>query len=101
MKPISIQPLADRVLVKPVEANEEKVHASGIILAPAGDKERPVQGTVVAIGPGKYEDGKLVPMNVKVGDTVLFAKYGYEEITHENEEYLMLSESSILAVVKN
>ncbi len=97
--PISLQPLGDRVVVSPADTNEEKVLPSGIILASTGDKERPAQGTVVAVGPGKYDDGVLVPMTVKVGDTVLFAKYGYDEVKVDGEEYLILSESSVLAII--
>ena len=96
---ISIKPLGDRVVVAPADANEEKVLASGIIIPPKEGKERPAQGTVVAVGPGKYDDGELVPMTVKVGDTVLFAKYGYDEVTVDEKDYVILSESSILAVI--
>lgn len=97
---LSIVPLADRVVIKPASKGEEKVLASGIIIPDSGDKERPAKGTVISVGPGKTEDGKLVPMSVKVGQTVLFSKYGYDEVKIENEEYLILSESQILAIIK-
>lgn len=96
----SIQPLADRVVVKPI-GKEESVSASGIIIPDTVDKEKPERGRVVAVGPGKYDEDTLVPMTVKVGDTVLFSKYGYDEVKVGGEEYFILSESNILAVVKN
>jgi chaperonin GroES len=95
---LKLQPLADRVIVKPV-SKEEKTTAFGIIIPESADKERPAKGTVVAVGPGKMEDGKLVPMNVKVGQEVLFSKYGYDEVKMDGEEYFILAESSILAIV--
>jgi chaperonin GroES len=95
----SIQPLGDRVVVKPV-TKEEKVSASGIIIPDTVDKERPAKGTVVAVGPGKREDGAVTPMNVKVGQKVLFSKYGYDEVKIDGEEYYVLSESSILGILK-
>ena len=98
-KKISIKPLGDRVVVKP-QAKEEKKLASGIIIPEAADKEKPMTGKVVAVGPGKYEDGKLVPMGVKVGDIVLFGKYSHEEVKIGGEEYYLISESNILAVIK-
>lgn len=92
-------PLGDRVVVKPAGHGQEKKLPSGIIIPPSADKERPMSGEVVAVGKGKYEDGKLVPMQVKIGDEVLFAKYGYEEVKVEGVEYYVLSESSVLAVL--
>jgi chaperonin GroES len=65
----------------------------------SSEKERPAKGTVIAVGPGKYEDGVFQPMNVKVGQTVLFSKYGYDEVKVDDVEYLIVSESSILAVI--
>ena len=95
----AIMPLGDRVVVKPGAKGQEKKLASGIIIPPSADKERPMSGVVVAVGPGKYEDGKLVPLQIKKGDEVLFAKYGYEEVKVEGVEYYILSESSVLAVL--
>lgn len=96
---LDIQPLGDRVVVAPAE-KEEKVSVSGIIIPDTVDKEKPAKGKVVAVGPGKYDDGELVPMQVKVGQTVLFSKYGYDEVKVDGKEYYILSESQILAVIK-
>jgi chaperonin GroES len=93
-----LQPLGDRVIVKPV-TKEEKTSAFGIIIPESVDKERPAKGTVVAVGPGKMEDGKMLPMNVRVGQQVLFSKYGYDEVKVEGEEFYILAESNILAIV--
>jgi len=92
---IKLQPLADRVLVKPTE-REEKTK-SGIYL-PDTAKEKPQDGEVIAVGPGKMsEDGKLIAMDIKVGDTVIYAKYGGTEIKIDDEEMIILRESDILA----
>ena len=98
---VPLSPLGDRVVVRPADKNEEKQLASGIIIPETVDKERPSKGVVVAVGPGKYDDGVLVPMTVKVGDTVLFSKYGFDEVKIEGTEYYILSESSVLAVLTN
>ncbi|MGE5508147.1 MAG: co-chaperone GroES [Chitinophagales bacterium] len=90
-----IKPLADRVVVKVL--SQEEVTRGGIVL-PDTAKEKPQEGEVVAVGPGKYEDGKLVPMAVKAGDKVIFSKYGGTEVKVDGEEYLILRESDILAV---
>jgi chaperonin GroES len=90
-----LQPMADRVLVKPME-KEEKTK-SGIYL-PDTAKEKPQEGKVMAIGPGKMsEDGKRIVMDIKVGDTVIYAKYGGTEIKVDDEEMIILRESDILA----
>ncbi len=94
---MQLKPLADRVLVKPIEESEATV--SGIILPDTVDKEKPEKGEVIAVGPGKIEDGKLVPMSVKVGDKVVFKKYSPDEIKVGDVEVLILSESDILAVI--
>lgn len=98
-KKLSISPLADRVVVQP--ASKEEVSASGIIIPDTAKAEKPERGTVVAAGPGRWnEDGdERVPMTVKVGDTVLFSKYGYDEVKIDGVEYLILAESSVLAVI--
>ena len=98
-KKFQITPLGDRLVVMPSEKEGEKKLASGIIIPETVDKERPAKGTVVAVGPGKFEEGKRVPMQVKVGDTVLFSKYGYDEVKIEGQEYFILSESSILGIL--
>ena len=95
-----IIPLGDRVLVKAATKDDKKT-ASGIIIPDTVDKEKPDLGTVVAVGSGRVTDsGETIPMRVKVGDTVLFSKYGPDEVTIDDEEYLVLSENNILAVIK-
>lgn len=94
----NLKPLGDRVIVKP--SQKEEVTKSGIVL-PDTAKERPQEGTIVAAGPGRLaEDGKRIEMEVKEGDKVIYAKYAGTEIKIENEEYLILSEKDILAIVK-
>ena len=88
-----IKPLSDRVLIKVSEA--ETTTASGIII-PDNAKEKPQKGTVVAIGNGKKDE----PLTVKVGDTVLYGKYAGTELKHEGEDYLIMRESDILAIIK-
>lgn len=97
---LKIQPLGDRVVVKPADASEEKKLASGIIIPETVDKEKPMKGKVVAVGPGRYDEDTLVPMQVKVGQTVLFTKYGYDTVKLDGEEYYILAESQVLAVIK-
>lgn len=91
-----IQPLADRVVIKPAEPESQR--ASGIFIAETA-KEKPQRGTVVAVGPGKWEDGKLEPMSIAVGDTVLFAKYAGTEIRLNDEDVLIMSQKDILAKI--
>lgn len=96
---MNLRPLADRVIVR-ASSKEEKT-ASGIILPDTIDKERPEQGEVIAVGPGRRLDsGERAAPDVKVGDTVVFKKYAPDEIKIENEEYLVLSESDIMAVLE-
>lgn len=94
---VSLKPLADRVLVEPAAAEEKT--ASGIII-PDTAKEKPQKGKIVATGPGKFADltGNLIPMTVKVGDTVLYGKYAGTEITVDGKEYLIMRESDIFAI---
>jgi chaperonin GroES len=95
---IKLQPLADRLVVKPIE--REEVTKGGIVL-PDTIKERPQEGKVVAVGPGRLtDDGKRVAMDVKVGDTVVYTKYGGTEIKVDDEELMILRESDILAIKK-
>lgn len=96
---VPVRPLGDRVVVRPADKNEEQTLASGIIIPETVDRERPSKGVVVAVGPGKYDDGALVPMEVSVGDTVLFSKYGFDEVKIDGVEYYILAESSVLAVL--
>ena len=93
-----IKPLSDRVLIEPM-SKEEKTK-SGIYLPDTADKERPEQGKVLAVGPGKYDDGKLVKPTVKKGDVVLFTKYGPNEIKVGGKEYLIAREDDILAIME-
>lgn len=94
---LKIKPLADRVVVEPSEA--EDVSKGGIIL-PDTAKEKPQQGTIVAVGPGKYsEAGSLIEMSVKNGQKVLFGKYSGTEVTIDGIEYVIMRESDILAVL--
>lgn len=95
-----IIPLGDRVLLKPF-SDEDKKTASGIIIPDTVSQEKPEQGKVIAVGAGRIgDDGKTIPVSVKVGDTVIFSKYGPDEIKVDGEEYYILGESSILAVIK-
>jgi chaperonin GroES len=93
-----IKPLQDRILVKRLE--EKEVKKGGIII-PDTAKEKPQEGEVVAVGPGKItDDGKLQPMSVKVGDKILFAKYGGNEVKLGDEEYLIMHESDVLGILQ-
>jgi chaperonin GroES len=91
-----VTPLADRVVIKALEESEKT--SSGLFI-PDTAKEKPQQGEVVAIGGGRYEDGKLVPMTLKVGDKVLYGKYSGTEVTIDNEALLILRETDVLAVI--
>jgi chaperonin GroES len=94
-----IKPLADRVLIKPLP--KEEVTKSGIVL-PDTAKEKPMEGTIIAVGPGnKNEEGKIIPLDVKVGDIVVYAKYAGTEIKEDGEELIILRESDILAKRSN
>jgi chaperonin GroES len=96
-KKFNLEPLEDRVVVRPGE--EEETTVSGIVI-PDTAKEKPQEGEIVAVGPGRIEDGKRVEMDVKVGDRVLYSKYGGTEVKVEGEEYLVLSARDLLAVVR-
>lgn len=94
---ISLKPLGNRVVVEPIE--QEEVTSGGIVL-PETAKEKPQKGTVLAVGPGdRDDDGKRIPMDVKEGDTVLFAKYSGTELKMEGKKLLILRESDILAII--
>jgi chaperonin GroES len=93
---INVKPLADRVVVK---ASEDTEQMRGGLYIPDTAKEKPQMGEVVAVGPGKFEDGKRVEMELKVGNKVLYGKYSGTEVTVENEQYLILRESDVLAIV--
>lgn len=97
----NIMPLGNRVLIKPFTKEElEKKNSFGIILPDSGSKEKSEQGKVLAVGPGVFDDGKLIPMTVKVGDVVAFSKYGYDDITFQDEELYLIKEENILAILK-
>ena len=91
-----LEPLEDRIVVKPGE--EEQTTISGIVI-PDTAKEKPQEGEVVAVGPGRFEDGNRIPMDVKTGDKVLYSKYGGTEVKIGGEEYLVLSARDVLAIV--
>jgi chaperonin GroES len=94
---MKIKPLADRVVIKPAPAEEK---TKGGLILPDTAKEKPVVGEVVAVGPGKTSDaGKVTPLEVKVGDKVLYGKYSGTEVTVEGEEYLIMREADIFAIV--
>ena len=94
---VAIKPLEDRVVVKPLDA--EQTTASGLVI-PDTAKEKPQEGVVLAVGPGRWEDGKRVELDVKEGDVVLYSKYGGTEVKYNNEEYLVLSARDVLAVIE-
>ena len=94
---VAIKPLEDRIVVQAVEA--ETTTASGIVI-PDTAKEKPQEGTVLAVGPGRFEDGARVPLDVKVGDKVLYSKYGGTEVKYSGEDYLVLSARDVLAIVE-
>jgi chaperonin GroES len=94
---VAIKPLEDRIVVQANEA--ETTTASGIVI-PDTAKEKPQEGTVLAVGPGRFEDGSRVPLDVQVGDRVLYSKYGGTEVKYNGEEYLVLSARDVLAVIE-
>jgi chaperonin GroES len=97
MAKTNLKPLADRVIIRPMEAEEK---TKGGIILPDTAKEKPIEGTIVAVGPGKTnEEGKPVKMEVKVGDKVLYGKYSGTEVTVDGEDLLIMRESDIFAIV--
>ena len=97
MASVNIKPLEDKLVVQASEA--ETTTASGLVI-PDTAKEKPQEGTVLAVGPGRFEDGNRVPLDVKVGDKVLYSKYGGTEVKYNGEEYLVLSARDVLAVIE-
>ena len=93
---LKVSPLADRVVVKALEETESM---RGGLYIPDTAKEKPQQGEIVAVGPGRFEKDKRVPMDVKVGDKVLYGKYSGTEVTIEGDQYLILRESDVLAII--
>jgi len=97
---IGVVPLRDRVLVRPLTEEElEGKTASGIIIPETVDKEKPEQGEVIAVGEGEYDDGKLIPIPVNVGDRIVFSRYGYDEVKYKGKEYFIIKAENILAVL--
>ena len=93
---VNVGPLADRVVVRSLDRNEQ---TRGGLFIPDTAREKPQQGEIVAAGPGRFDDGKRVPMEVKVGDKVLYGKYSGTEVTIDGEALLILRESDVLAVL--
>jgi len=99
IKKMNIKPLSDNILIEPIK--EEEKTKTGILLPQTAEKERPEQGRVIAVGPGKKTaGGKVLPVEVKPGDKVLFTKYGPTEIKIDNKEYLIAKQEDILAVIE-
>ncbi len=96
---VSIKPLEDRIVVVPLDA--EQTTASGLVI-PDTAKEKPQEGEVLAVGPGRFDDDgeKRIPLDVKVGDTVLYSKYGGTEVKYSGKEYLILSARDVLAIIE-
>ena len=93
---MKVRPLHDRIIIERIDEGEQKV---GGIIIPDTAKEKPQQGEIVAVGPGRFDEGKRVPMDVKVGDKVLYGKYSGTEVTIDGEQLLILRESDVLAVI--
>src|SRR3954463_12183975 len=93
---VKVSPLADRVVIRALEETEQM---RGGLYIPDTAKEKPQQGEIIAIGPGRFEKDKRVPMDLKVGDKVLYGKYSGTEVTLDNEQYLILREADVLAVI--
>lgn len=93
-----IRPLSDRIVVEPREL--ETKTAGGIVIPDTADKDKPIQGTVIAIGNGKYIDGKLQPLQVKVGDKILFGKYAGTSVKLDDQEYLVMREEDVMGVLE-
>lgn len=99
VKGSGIEPLNDRILLKPLTEEEMSTTKSGIIIPDTVSKEKPEQGTVIAVGEGRWENGKRIPVSVKVGDRVVFSRYGYDEVKLDGVEYYCLKEENILAII--
>lgn len=96
---MQIKPISDHILIEPIK--EEEKTKSGILLPETAEKERPEQGKIIAVGPGKKNSaGKVIPLDVKTGDKVLFTKYGPSEIKVEEKEYLIAKQEDILAILE-
>ena len=99
MESMKIKPLSDHILIEPIK--EEEKTKTGILLPETAEKEKPEQGKVIAVGPGKRtEKGEIIPISVKPGQKVLFTKYGPNEIKVDNKEYLIAKKEDILAIIE-
>lgn len=97
---VGLRPLNDRIVVRPLTEEETGTKSpSGIIIPDTVSKEKPEQGIVVAVGPGRMDDGERIPLDIEVGDRVIFSKYGYDEVKVGGKEYFIVSEGSVLAVI--
>lgn len=94
----NIRPLSDRIVVEPKET--ESKSAGGIVIPDTADKDKPMQGTVLAIGNGKYIDGKLLPLQVKIGDKILFGKYAGTSVKFNDKDYLVMREEDVMGVLE-
>ncbi len=97
---MKLVPLGDRVLVQAYDVESHVKTKSGIYIPESVQKEKPEEGTIIAVGEGRYIDGTLVPLRVKVGDRIMFSKYGYDELKVDGKEYLIVKEDSILVIIK-
>ena len=95
---IKIRPLSNKLVVSAVES--ESTTAGGIVIPDTADKDKPMRGKVVAIGTGKYVDGKLLPLQVKVGDEVLFGKYAGTNFKFDSKDYLVMSEEDVMGIIE-
>ena len=93
---MAIKPLGDRVII---EVQEEEIQKEGSLYIPDSAKEKPQQGRVIAVGKGRFEDGKWVPLDVKKDDTILYGKYSGTEVKYQGKEYLIVRENDILAII--
>ncbi len=96
-KIMEIKPLSNNVVIEPIE--EATTTASGIVLPDTAEKDKPQKGKIVSVGPGKMSDGQRIPMEIKVGDKVIFERYSPSKIKIDGKEYLLISESDILAII--
>ncbi len=94
---MEIKPLSNNVVIEPIE--EATTTASGIVLPDTAEKDKPQKGKIVSVGPGKMSDGQRIPMEIKVGDKVIFERYSPSKIKINGDEYLLISESDILAII--
>lgn len=97
---VPLSPLGDRVVVRPLSPEEMGTKTASGIIIPDTAQEKSSEGFVVAVGPGKYDDGVLVPMALAIGDRIMFSKYGHEEVKVGSVEYYIVSESNVLAIIK-